>query len=427
MVLTDEKLFVMITTKRNVLRGFGLGAITYRIGVALLFFCIPFGLWAVQEIDSLSHNVYYERIDDGLIRFFYDKHYFLIDKNCQFKEIEREGIYDFASRAFVGTFRDYDRNGYLVLEGNYQNGLKEGVFRAYHPSGFLKWEIHYERDIPKDTLRFYYPDGKPYLEYQIMDNELLLWAYWDKKGRQRVEEGRGRFEVVSEVGGTYNPDGFQWVKRTGRVVDGKLDRTIPYRYIYDDGTEYAAGYEEYRNGEFIRGDDFATGEVFHTARFPIVPLVWHSWAEMMVSKRCTIDEHIGFTQHIADEWRTGLAHSVRATSDEEGNTLLYHLDNRQQWVQENYEPTDLGPRRLSFVLEVDKDGVVQSTLPDRNFDTPWLAEYMLAIVSATKYWVPSWDGEFIDDELTVELEVFVSPDEGIFQIHDLHVVRTNGS
>lgn len=381
---------------------------------------------SIMVRDSLSAPVFFERLDDNQLRLFYDERYFLVDKDCHYKAIEREGVYDFKNNTFVGEVFDYDLDGLLIMQGTYSNGMKEGLFRAYHRSGFLKWEIYYHQDVPKDTIRFYYPDGAPYLVYRVTEDRLLLWNYWDQRGRQRVKDGRGRFDVVSEVDGGYLSSGHQWVKRTGRVRDGKLNFVVPYRYMYDDGTEYAAGYEEYREGGFVRGEDYNSGEVFYTQREPIAPGVWHTRAEAMVSKRCTVDDHVGFSQYIADRWQLDLAGQVRAAKDKDGDVHLYLSDDNQQWAARAVDPEDLNTSVLEFTISVSKDGAIQSVSAENNFGTSSLAERMFAIVEGTEYWVPSWNGEFIDDELTIEINVLPMLEEGVFVLHDLRVSREKG-
>ncbi len=395
------------------------------VGVAMLLIG-PLGhAWAGQVPDSLGGATYYERTTDGLVRFFYDRHYYLVDKDCHYKEIEREGHFDFVQRIFDGPVRDFDLNGELVMEGNYAKGKKEGLFRGYHPSGFLKWEVKYVDDIPADTIRYYYPDGMPYLEYRAVDGELLLWSYWNTKGRQRVRNGRGRFELVSEPSDAYNPIGYGWIVRRGRVRGGKMDQDIFYRYRFEDGTEYTAGYETYRQGKFVNGEDYASG-FFSQPRHALGPRIWHVRSEVLVSKRCTVDDHIGFTYHAAETWQNALSSRVALQANQEGEVTLYLKDGFGLWLETAYMHRDLRPRQLSFVLLVDKAGAVQGVEAGQNFETPALAAHMTEVVQGFNYWVPSWNGDFIDDELTIHVQVQAGPARPFFVLSDMHVTRKLG-
>lgn len=389
---------------------------------------LPGATRAQPTTDSLVSATYYERISGNLVRFFYDRYYYLVDRHCQYKEIEREGYFDFEARRFDGPVRDYDLDGFLVMEGNYSDGKKDGLFRGYHPSGYAKWEIRYQADTLVDTVRYFYPDGKPYLEYRLEGDDLLLWSYWNTRGKQQVSEGRGRFELVSEASDSYNEMGYRWVRRTGKVRDGKMHQDILYRYVFEDGTEYTAGYETYVGGQFVSGEDYHTGLFIDHPLHPLGPRIWHVRSEALISKRCNVDDHIGFTQYAADIWQQRLGTRAAIQAKQNGEVEFYLEDGAGNWTLAEIEPTDLIPRTLSFALQVDKKGNVQAVEALDNFDTPPLAEHMLAIVRGFRHWVPSWDGSaFIDDELTVNVRVRQGPDSFYFVLYDMHVIRKNGS
>lgn len=394
---------------------------------AVAVLCLS-ALWsAAQQGPDSTEPIYYEHTQDGRSRFYYDERYFLVDRNCTYKAIERDGAYDFTNQTFVGIVRDYDLEGRLVLEGHYRDGHRDGLFRAYHPSGFLKWEIRYQADIPTDTLRFYYPDGLPYLEYRVTNDELIIESYWDLKGRQRVKKGRGSFEMVSELDAQYHPSGHRWIRRSGRVREGKPDFIIHHAYIYESGEEIAAGSEEFRNGEFVRGDDFMADENYYSPRMPTIPRVWHHRAEQMISKRCNIDDHLGFSQYLADQWQAQFAQHIRVAESEQGSIQLYRHNSKHEWeLLDGFQNSDLKPQMLSFSIEIDKEGLVKTVSPEQSFDTEILADVLLHVVNQTAYWIPSWNGDFIDDELTVSLRVLADSENGHFVLHDLHVVRSKG-
>lgn len=398
-----------------------------RLVVVVACLALPGAACAQPATDSLGSAIYYERISDSLVRFFYDRHYYLVDQDCHYKEIEREGNFDFEKRQFDGPVRDYDLDGYLVMEGNYVDGKKEGLFRGYHTSGYAKWELRYEADRAVDTVRYFYPDGRPYLEYLVGDGDLLLWSYWNAKGRQRVTEGRGRFELVSEASDNYNEIGYRWVQRRGKVRDGKMHQDIFYRYVFEDGSEYTAGVETYHMGEFVRGEDYSTGVFTAQPLHPLGPRIWHVRSEALVSKRCNVDEHVGFTHYAADIWQQQLGRRAVIRTLPSGEVEFYLVDGTGNWVSAEIEPTDVAPRTLSFALQVDKEGNVQTVEAVRNFDTPLLADHMLAVVRDFRYWVPSWDGNaFVDDELTVNVRVHPGL-ASFFVLYDMHVIREHGS
>ena len=72
----------------------------------LLSVCSFTNLYAQDE-----KPVFYEKLDQGLIRFYFDKYYYLVSKECEFKTIERVSKFDFAKQVFDGEFRDFAPNG----------------------------------------------------------------------------------------------------------------------------------------------------------------------------------------------------------------------------------------------------------------------------------------------------------------------------
>src|SRR5690606_31707135 len=98
-----------------------------RLSVLLsLLWFVP-AIVCATERDTLTEKpVYYENAANGATRFFYDDRYFLADKYCSFKAIERVGYYDFRQQTFVGEFTDFDNRGRVLLRGNYRNGKQEG-------------------------------------------------------------------------------------------------------------------------------------------------------------------------------------------------------------------------------------------------------------------------------------------------------------
>ncbi len=109
----------------------------------LLLFCVC-SLTNLYGQDNKP--VFYEKLDQGLIRFYFDKYYYLASKDCEFKTIERVSKFDFTKQVFDGEFRDFAPNGNRILVGTYKDGKKEGLFQAYHPNGVLKWEVNFQNN-----------------------------------------------------------------------------------------------------------------------------------------------------------------------------------------------------------------------------------------------------------------------------------------
>src|SRR3546814_822107 len=180
---------------------------------------------------TVNGPTFYERGSDETVRFFYDDHYYLVDKDCEFKAIERVGRYDFQQQVFIGEIADFDNQGRLILEGSYVDGRKQGDFKAYHPNGQLKWQVPYLQGSPRGGFNFFYPDGKPLLEITYTDEGVRILNFWDRRGRQRVTDGDGRYEF-SVAADSYNEFGYTRYIRQGRVVDGRPHGNWTIEYLF---------------------------------------------------------------------------------------------------------------------------------------------------------------------------------------------------
>lgn len=54
-----------------------------------IFYIFLFLRFQLLRSRKLKKEVFFENASNGLVRFHFDKHYYLVDKNCPFKSIER--------------------------------------------------------------------------------------------------------------------------------------------------------------------------------------------------------------------------------------------------------------------------------------------------------------------------------------------------
>lgn len=134
----------------------------------ILYFLFSIYISFAQEIQ------YREPASKGYMRFFYDDNYYLVDKDCEFKAIERVAQYDTITFKFNGEFKDFLSNGRLILHGAYKNGIKHGNYTAYHPNGEIKWETVYVEGKESGEWKYYYPDGKPLLVLSLAEDDFRI-------------------------------------------------------------------------------------------------------------------------------------------------------------------------------------------------------------------------------------------------------------
>ncbi len=367
--------------------------------IYLLFIGSPISL--ADGLDTVpKSSVYFENAPNGQTRFFYDDHYFLADKYCQFKAIERVAQYDFQQRMFVGTFTDFNPIGRPVLRGNYRSGKKDGKFTAYHPNGQLKWEGAYMQDVPDGQWKYYYPDGKPLLEVEYDYEGVKIRNFWDRRGRQRVTNGNGRYEFAVEVDG-YNEFGYVQYNRKGKVVEGRPDGNWIIEYVFGDGKKEGAGHELYQHGRFIRGyETYKDEEFFDRPRYRLLPVDFFTRAEALIGKECSIDEYAGFTGYLSE-----------------------HLED---WFEGELDEMP-EPLNIKFTIVVTKTGKPEKIEMDTTFARKRYADLLMEGIQWVDFWFPSFaDNAYINDTLTVTMDVFPDVTERKLRFFDVKIQREKG-
>ena len=343
--------------------------------------------------------VYFDRVDSGQYVFYFDQFYYLSDKTCQFTAIERYTSFDFVGNMFQGEFMDYDHQGRLILTGNYSNGRKEGVFKAYHTNGQLKWETTYLQDFPDGEARYYYPDGKPMLTVFHGERGIEIKDYWDRVGQRRVRDGHGRYSMLVELDG-YSEYGATFIQRQGRIRQGKPDGVWALNFTYANGDSQYIGSERYDAGrpQVNQNEDLyelLPGE----SKMSILPLNWFHRAELLISKMCSIDEHLGFSRYLEqflDNAFTG--------------QISYFPDNAQ----------------FELELSITEAGILRR-VAEMEPSRPEYVQMVSRVLTLVPYWIPSWkDDEYIADTLYLNIEIMRDEDSASPRFFIRSILRESG-
>lgn len=272
------------------------------IHILLLFSVCSFtNLYAQDE-----KPVFYEKLDQGLIRFYFDKFYYLVSKDCEFKTVERVSKFDFAKQVFDGEFRDFAPNGARILVGSYKDGKKEGLFQAFHPNGVLKWEVNFQNNHPAGDWKYYYPDGKPLLTVTYNEQGYFIKDYWDNRGKQEVMNGEGNYEFSIPFEG-FTEFGFDFYLRKGKVKNGRPQGNWN-TYFYNIGQQpiYAMT-QRFTNGVLtttyddngdLNNEDFMS--------LSILPYDYFVRAELFNGKSCSFDDYSNFYAFVAKRFNDRL-------------------------------------------------------------------------------------------------------------------------
>lgn len=365
-----------------------------RVFVHIIITLLVIGQFAVAQE---SKPIYFEEAPKNMVRFFFDKNYYLVDKHCEFKFIERVATFSASKNIFTGPFKDFGPNGHVILTGQYVNGKKEGLFIAYHPNGHIKWEANYLDDEEQGIWKYYYPDGKPMLELSLENGDFSIINYFDQYGKQRVTNGNGIYEIIIPID-HYTEHGFTKFNRKGKVVNGKPDDEWLVSFVSNDkkNTKYPVYLEIFDNGTLKTrniADEFL-GVLIDPADFYYAPVDYFSRGELLYSKNCSFDEHTGFNNFIARKFQWFLKY----------------------WNFTLEESTDM---KFSYRINITEKGTSKKieVLNDNNISSDLIKTYLEPMIKQINWYLPSYlDNQPIADTLTINVhiqnvnnEIYVNP------------------
>jgi len=91
-----------------------------------------------------------------------------------------------------GTYREFDKNENLTLQGEFIKGLKTGVWKKWYPNGKLKEEANWKDGKLKGRQLFYDEKGmviQYYLHTEKQKKDLLEeWAKKEQQKQERLEK-----------------------------------------------------------------------------------------------------------------------------------------------------------------------------------------------------------------------------------------------
>ncbi|MBE8722934.1 toxin-antitoxin system YwqK family antitoxin [Sphingobacterium pedocola] len=377
-----------------------------RRSVQLLIYVILYGnlCWAQQ--DSVHKPIFFERAPQGLTRFFFDQNYYLVDKNCPFKYIERVVGFIPSTNQFNGEFKDFGPNGRVLLTGNYVNGKKDGTFKAYHPNGNLKWETTFKDGEYLGEWNFYYPDGKPLLFLEFDTADYAIKQMWNQKAKQIVTDGEGRYDFTMPIIG-FTEHGFTFYNRKGTIKKGKPDGLWQVMLGDHQKTNYYIGEEYYENGARHRVHvdrdffNYYSASLTNLNEFSILPNDYFGLAELLLSKNCSFDDFSGFSIYLVKRFETARRSLNLKINGDFQATIHYKVA--------------VSPKEDPKVIDIK----FPDSIPSNN------KEALETLIKDVPYYLPSYkDGQEIDDVLTVTFNIVNSPEELIF--HSVRINRENG-
>ena len=115
---------------------------------------------------------------------------------------EARQIYD--NEPFTGTARYYDRDGALIGENSYVNGVQQGQARYWYPSGQLKGEEVFVNDGLHGPCKEWHENGRLKREALFERSRLVRDKQWDESGNliedMQQNNSVGRLEKTDQSG-----------------------------------------------------------------------------------------------------------------------------------------------------------------------------------------------------------------------------------
>lgn len=338
---------------------------------------------------------YSEKAIENYTRFFYDSNYYLVDKDCEFKSIERVAVYDSVKLVFDGPFKDFDSNGKLIVQGNYTNGMKEGSFIGYHPNGEIKWKTTYVNNEPHGEWNYFYPDGKPMLSLSLTKDDFRIISLWDRSGNKKIEDGQGDYEMIIPIKG-FTDHGYTSYIRKGKVVEGRPDGNWSISFISNDKKpkEIPVYFEKYSSGQLNTFNKTSTFYDYYIPydEFLLVPSEYFNIAEYFIVNNCSFDEYSGFIAFIGKR----LNHDLSNMTFEDNNMVVRY--------KIRYTVTKAGEPYNQKILEA------PNNISNRDKTN------LMVLLKTYPYFIPSvLDGKPIKDNITLTLDIRLQNHTGVIE------------
>lgn len=348
---------------------------------------------------------YFEKTSNDMLRFYYDTDYYLVDKNCEFKFLERVAAFNVSNNRFNGEFKDFDPNGRVILSGTYVQGSKEGEFNSFYPDGTQKWKATFKNNQPFGEFHFFYPDGKPMLFLTYYNQNIFINQFWDRLGKQKVKDGEGSLEITLPIKG-FTEHGFTKYVTKGSVKGGAQQGLWYTSFVTENNRRKETSFmvSSYENGVLRdrETDEFFDGMLIDHNSFSFVPDEFFPNGELLQSKNCTFDEHSGFNSFIAEKFKD---FSRKA----------------------KYKPLNDGKTNITYSIRVSKDGVPFSpTLTETSRELPQKERIFFGhMINQIPYYLPSYlDGKPISDKLSISFTIEANGDN--ITIEPVQIKREKG-
>ncbi len=356
------------------------------------------GFALLQQAYAQQPSNYMDKSIDGYIHLYFDQQYYLVNQNCVYKTFTRVVKYDKSNGGFNSFFTDYYNNNQPALTGKYLEGKKEGEFKGFYENGIPKFTINFKGNLPDGDWKYFYPSGNIWLDLSYKNNQITIKNYFDEKGRQQIEDGKGKLRL-NETVSDFNEFGFTGISFEGKVKNGMPDGVWSSYLNYPKNSSEYIGAEQFENGKF-KTSDYTYPKNFSPKNSLVKfhPVLIADNGEALIFKNCTIDDNQGYNLYL------------------------------QTYLNNNiiFEKSDVLPQEpFEVKLDINDMGQVKSVITSDDLD-PELSNVLKHVLLTVPYFIPSYlNGKTISDTLIIKFSI-LQDDESKFYFNYPDIKRANG-
>jgi len=193
---------------------------------------------------KLFGQPYFEILNDNQLKIYINAIGHITDSSNA--EYYRISLFDSINSPFNGNIKEFYLDHKLSFRGYYKDGQLSDSAKYFDSKGNLKMEGKYTQGQRTGEWLSYYPNRQLKTKIKYDNNKFYIMELFNKKGKQKVTAGNGKYEGTMKFG----------MNKTADVTfKGTLENGLPTGNwtIY---FMFGAANEKFENGQFISGRNY---------------------------------------------------------------------------------------------------------------------------------------------------------------------------
>ena len=156
---------------------------------------------------------------------------------------------------YSGRLSDYFIDNQKAYECYYIHKKLNGSVKSFYPTGKLKYCGYFKNSAKDSIWTFYYDNGNIEKVIHFYDNVPYLKEFYRKNGKMVFNDGSGKFKSTIR----YSKEPLDCTI-SGKILNGKMEGAWHWQ------GEYAQGIEYFKDGEYIKTEDYGLNDGFNNPR-----------------------------------------------------------------------------------------------------------------------------------------------------------------